>query len=189
MLFLQSSTQLGDTGEMYLINEGYLMVSPSRFAGNTVLTQRISSANAKQCYADLNIHTDPDLQKTHREDIAEYVNYAGREVLGTHAYIPAQNWCLIYEVGTDEVRSQISSVIGFVAAVGITFIAVLGILFWIVGKRISDPIVKLSHGVDLIQQGHTDHKVGTDRSDEIGHLSRMIDSMKDKIKEKHSHDK
>ena len=51
-----------------------------------------------------------------------------------------------------------------------------------VGRSITDPILRLQKGTTVIGSGDLDHKVGTASKDEVGNLSRLIDSMTDNLK-------
>lgn len=53
---------------------------------------------------------------------------------------------------------------------------------FLLGRSIADPLVKLHKGAEIIGSGKLDHKVGSDVKDEIGQLSRAIDSMTENLK-------
>jgi len=47
-------TGLGQTGEIYLINKNGYMISPSRFANETFLKQKVDTVNARHCMEHVN---------------------------------------------------------------------------------------------------------------------------------------
>jgi methyl-accepting chemotaxis protein len=68
------------------------------------------------------------------------------------------------------------------ASGGTVFLAAL-VLVWVsVGKGISDPVQELSRTASRIAQGDLTVSVATNRSDEIGLLARMLDSMVGKMR-------
>ena len=68
------------------------------------------------------------------------------------------------------------SVIFFIALI------VSGLAGFILGKHLSDPILKLNRSVGKISSGDYDEKINIRDTDEIGILAKNIDLMKDKIK-------
>lgn len=63
------------------------------------------------------------------------------------------------------------------------FLAIIfaGFLIYFLSRIIARPIKKLREGVMLIEQGDFSHKVGTDKEDEIGILSRAFDRVTAKL--------
>jgi len=84
-------TGLGETGEIYLINNGYFMITPSKFLKDTFLKQKIDTENSRECFENKNVH-----------DVKIYTDYRGISVLGTHIYIPEKDWCLLVEINEEE---------------------------------------------------------------------------------------
>jgi len=84
-------TGLGETGEIYLINKDYFMITPSKFLEDTFLKQKIDTENSRECFENKNAH-----------DIKIYTDYRGISVLGTHVYIPEKDWCLLVEINEKE---------------------------------------------------------------------------------------
>jgi len=84
-------TGLGETGEIYLINNDYFMITPSKFLEDTFLKQKIDTENSRECFENKNTH-----------DVKIYTDYRGISVLGTHVYISEKNWCLLVEINEKE---------------------------------------------------------------------------------------
>ncbi len=55
--------------------------------------------------------------------------------------------------------------------------ALLVLISLLISRSITKPIHQLHMGTEMIGRGHFDHRVGTDRQDEIGQLSRAFDRM------------
>lgn len=86
---------LGETGEVYLINKDYYMITPSRFLKNTFLNQKIDTENARNCF-------EYSEGAAYPLRIGKYLNYRGIAVLGTNVYIPEKDWCLIVGIHEKE---------------------------------------------------------------------------------------
>lgn len=71
---------------------------------------------------------------------------------------------------------RFSYLILFLIAVAVSFI-----IMYFASKLITDPIKRLIDGVLKIESGDYKHKVGTNKKDEIGILSRAFDKMTSKI--------
>lgn len=104
---LMEETLNNATNEVYLIDETGLLLSGSRYIGsgnkNGVLIQEIKSDGAKDCLEDSKKYQKDGAIEKHEENVMQYTNYIGDDVLGAHAYVPAIMGCVIAEASTKEV--------------------------------------------------------------------------------------
>jgi len=159
-------TGLEETGEIYILNRGGYMITPSRFIDGTPPKQDV----------------DPEYFGS-TSAAALYTNYRDVDVLRAYAPIPAMDWCLVAEIDEEE---AFASVARLTATMFLVFVGLLllGILICIrVSRTITDPVVKLHRGTDEIMKGNLDYKVGTGTEDEVGELSRAFDAMTSNLKE------
>ncbi len=170
-------TGLGETGEVYLINRGGYMITPSRLVADAVLRQKVDTCKSRKC---LKLSEG---KKAGREEINVYEDYSGRIVLGTHRRIEGMGWCLLAEIGEKEAFAP-------VARLNKTMFLILGVLLAVgvmlslhVSKALTKPIEKLCQGTQEIEKGNLDYIVGTRSKDEIGQLSRAFDTMTTSLKE------
>lgn len=173
---LVNRTDLGSSGEIYLINKDRLMVSPSRFIPNAILNIRVETELAKNIFL-LADHGDSIKKKSSEQYIPVYKDYRGIDVLGAHAIIPELQWAVLVEIDhkaalvpTDRLR-----VLSYSTTV-IVLIFVMIIAFT-TARAISRPINELQKGAEFIGKGNLDFKVGTQAKDEVGQLSRAFDAM------------
>lgn len=75
-------------------------------------------------------------------------------------------------------QSGALAIFGFVALMG-TVIAVTSLL---INRSVVRPIVKVKEGTEIVAGGNLDYRLGIDRDDEIGDLSRTFDQMMDHLK-------
>jgi len=110
------------------------------------------------------------------------VDYRGKPVLAAYTYIPQTKWGVIVKQDIDEVFAPIyelekwTLLVVVMTAIGVVILAIM------VSVSISKSVEALDKGTEIIGSGNLDHKVGTDRQDEIGKLSRKFDQMIEKIK-------
>ncbi len=95
-------TGLWGTGEIYLTNEEALIITPLRFQYLDLLTQSIKTENLENCM----IHIERN-ERVSGTEFYEFLNYKGDLTLGTHKPISKIRWCLLAEIGKEEI-SEIS---------------------------------------------------------------------------------
>jgi len=170
-------TGLGETGEIYLVNKDYYMISPSRFTEDVILKQKVETINVRNCF----LHTDKKHVGRHKATVI-FRDYRGINVLGTHSYIPMMQWALLAEIDEKEAFAPLKQ-IGILL---IAFLVLVPLVAWLMGffasRMISKPINKLHEGTEIIGQGNLDYKVGTDSKDEVGQLSRTFDKMTENLR-------
>ncbi len=176
---LTSGSDLGKTGEVYLVNGDGYMITPSRFIADAVLKQKIDIAHLK---SDISI--SPELFQDEELIFGSYKDYMGNKVLRVHTHIQKTDWHLFVEINTKEAFAPVYNLTQYLLLL-LVVLLVIGITIAIIlSKAITRPIIKLHHGTEQIEKGNLDHKVGTKTKDEIGQLSRAFDTMTDKLKKK-----
>jgi len=169
---------LRKTAEVYLVNKNGYMITPSRFLKDTFLKQKIDTSNYKTCLSQCK-----QTEKHEKKHIIIAPNYRGERTLGTHAYIPEMQWCLLAEIEEEEALAPlfaINLILGIILVVVPISSYLSGVFF---AKLITGPIHKLHEGTEIIGGGNLDYKVGTKSKDEIGQLSRAFDMMTDSLKQ------
>ncbi len=166
-------TGLGETGETYLVNKDDYMISPARFANDTFLKQKVET-----------YHSEDELEETKYLGVAGYEhdvilceNYQGTDVVRAHTHVPDQGWCVIAEIREEEAFAPVGELTRMLlwTLIGLSLLGIT--LSILISRTITQPIVKLHHGIEEIEKGNLDFKVGTKAEDEIGQLSRAFDGM------------
>ncbi len=171
-------TGMGETGEIYLVNQEGYFITPARFLDDVVLTRRIDPARMRDI-ADIRLHS----RDAAMSEVGLSRNYQDRDVLCVHRHIPEMGWTLVAEMGT---REAFAPVRRLTQQAGVLFGAILLVgaaLSVMLSGTIIRPIRKLHEGTEEIIKGNLDYKVGTPRRDEIGQLSRAFDRMAANLKE------
>jgi len=175
---LKDRTGLGETGEIYLINKDYYMISPSRFKDDVILKQKVETENARYCME----HREKEPMSMSKM-ISIFSDYRGKDVLGTHVYLPEMQWGLLVEIDEKEAFAPLDKMILLSVALLIIVPLVVVLLGILIARTISRPIQDLHEGTEIIGKGNLDHIVGTDARDEIGQLSRAFDKMTEDLQE------
>ncbi|HID19566.1 MAG TPA: HAMP domain-containing protein [Methanophagales archaeon] len=171
-------TGLGETGEIYLVNKDGYMITPSRFVNNTFLKQKINTETTWDWFSAIEIFEAPE----HEDAAVLYKNYLGTEVLRVQVPIPMMGWYLVAEISEEEAFTPIAEIVRRMLSI-LALILVIGVVFsTVLSRMITKPILELHHGIEEIEKGDLDYKIGTEASDEIGQLSRAFDSMTTELK-------
>ncbi len=170
-------TGLGETGEIYLVNRDFYMISPSRFKEDVILKQKVDTVNARRWLKSGNKNHMDGLEK-----INVFPDYRGVNVLGTHAHIHEMQWGLLAEIDENEAYAPLKQITSIFVAI----LIVIPIAGWLMSiffaRLITRPVHRLHKGTEIIGKGNLEYKVGTDSKDEIGQLSRAFDKMTEDLK-------
>ena len=172
------TTGLGETGEVYLVNMGGYMVTPSRFRDDTFMKQKVATGYHGDEPEDLK-----DIWKgEYGHELITCKSYLGTDVIRTHTHVNEMGWTLIAEMGEEEAFAPVTGLTRTMLSI-LAVLALGGIsCSIIISGTLTEPLLTLSNGAEKIEKGDLDYKVGTDADDEIGDLSRSIDRMTGELK-------
>jgi len=169
---------MGETGEIYIVNEYGYMITPSRFEKSTVLKEKVDSEPVRQA----RLHKDKAHILSDDKTVVVYTDYRGELVLGAHEYISQMRWSVIAEIDKKEAFRPLAK-IRLIFLLILFIVPIAGLLLGsIFAKFIAGPINRLRKGSEIIGSGNLDYKVGTDARDEVGQLSRAFDTMMENLK-------
>ncbi|MBL8013318.1 MAG: PAS domain S-box protein [Candidatus Omnitrophica bacterium] len=159
---------LGETGENYVVNKDYMMITASRFLTDTVLKVKVNTKGTRACFAG-------------KKDAFSYKDYRREEVYGAYQYLKDMNWCVVTEIDEKEVLAPLKdfekSIVGLLLLMtGITF------LFgsWAL-KQVVLPILDLRNVLRDFGRGNYNLRVHKGRNDEIGELTSSFNAMADTL--------
>lgn len=174
---MSNRTGLRETGEIYLVNKNYYMITPSTYFEDTFLTQEVKSEGTENCFMGRGRPANYG-----EEESISYENYREVSTIGSYVYISEMEWCLVAELEASEVLAPVQNTLWLLfQGGGIAIFVYFLIIYWL-NKMISKPIEILHHGTEIIEKGNLNHKVGMKSKDEIGQLSRSFDKMTTAIK-------
>jgi methyl-accepting chemotaxis protein len=166
-----SKTNLGKTGEAYLINKGGLMVTPPKYEDYLKSTGAVKDTALLQYKVDT--YAGQQIQAG-KSGISRYNDYRGKPVVGTYTWIDSIHLGLILEEEQSELLAPVNQFrnlsIGLVAAV----LLILGVVIFLVTRSISSPIKQMAQLADKLSEGNTQIQVALGRKDELGMLANSF---------------
>ena len=172
-------TSLGDTGETFLgmrFGDGdAIFITPLRFDENAILNRVILKEQTEIPI----IHA---LDK-HEEILLNAIDYRGEAVLAATRYIESTDWGLVVKIDTDEAFSTINSIRDTtLISLGVVLVAtIIGSVFF--SKTFTSRIKKLSAATKEIAGGELKTQVTTTGDDEVGQLSKDIQTMEKALRD------
>ena len=166
---LLNRSGLGETGEIYLVNEDFLMISESRFIENTVFNQKVETLGTIQCF------------ENGKEIQGLYQDYRGIWIFGSTYCAKDSGLVLLAEIDEHETLEPILVLQDKIMQTGIVITLVMAALAFFLSKSISRPLIKLKNAANEISHGNFGVRTELKSSDEIGQLSSAFDTMAKKL--------
>lgn len=125
---MRENSGLGNTGESYIVNNGGLLITPLKYQNETLLAQKIPTANARECLGKIQSNDADTSMK-----VSKFSDYKGDEVIGTYGRPQSSSWCVMSEISTREVfdlpkkgkESKDAMAIGIIAIIMISAFAII----------------------------------------------------------------
>ena len=168
---LLSTSGLGETGEIYMVNEQLLMLSESRFFENAVFQQTVDTVGVQKCFVE------------GRDNLGFYHDYRDVPIYGSSYCARDLGIVLLAEIDKAEVEQPINILQNRILLTGIVITIGMGIAAFAISKSISKPLIKLKNAANKISDGNFDVRTNIKTGDEIGELSHAFDSMAQKLQE------
>ena len=168
---LLSKSGLGETGEVYIVNEQLLMLSESRFFENAVFQQKVDTLGVQKCFDE------------GQNNLGFYPDYRDVPIYGSSYCAEDLGIVLLVEIDKAEVEEPINILQNRILQTGIIITMGMGIAAFAISKSISKPLIKLKNAANKISDGNFDVRTNIKTGDEIGELSHAFDSMAQKLQE------
>lgn len=104
---------LGERGEMYLVNDEGFLVTPLKNANFDLLIQKIGTKNAEECLEYFEEISNKKIEFSSKDffdkknkSFYEFTNYMGDLTLGTDISFEKTRWCLLSEIGVNEIFEE-----------------------------------------------------------------------------------
>jgi len=162
---------LGETGEVYIVSDQFLMLSESRFFENAVFSQKVNTVGVEKCFNE------------GEEHIGFYADYRNIPIFGSTYCADDLGIVLLAEIDESEVEKPIIILQERILQTGIVIMLVMGIVAFVISKSLSRPLIKLKNAANKISSGDFDVRTNIKTGDEIGELSHAFDSMAQKLQE------
>ncbi|HQO58509.1 MAG TPA: ATP-binding protein [Candidatus Omnitrophota bacterium] len=161
---------LGHSGETYLVDRQYRIITNSRFQKDSILNVRVMTEGTQACFQ-------------RRKAPLIYANYRNADVLGVQKYLPDQNWCLMAEVDANEAFAPIQQFHQRLLLTGLLMLLVTVLLAFWASRIFTRPILALNEASQKVSRGQYNVKLPVKNRDEIGQLSTNFNFMAKRLAE------
>ena len=161
---------LGQSGETYVVDKQYRMITNSRFKQNSILNVRVITEGTQACFQ-------------HRDAPLIYSNYRKGDVLGVQKYLPDQDWCLMAEVDVNEAFAPIQEFRQRLLLTGLLMLLLTVLLALWASRIFTRPILALNEASQKVARGEYNVKLSVKGRDEIGQLSTNFNFMAGRLAE------
>ena len=168
---LSNRSGLGETGEAYIVNNQFLMLSESRFFENAVFQQKVETLGVEKCFND------------GEEYRGFYTDYRNVPIYGSSYCADDLGIVLLVEIDQEEVEEPIKTLQMRIILTGVIITLGMGIVAFVISKSLSRPLIKLKNAANNIAEGDFDIRTKIKTTDEIGELAHAFDSMAQKLQE------
>lgn len=168
---LLNRSGLGESGEIYIVNSNFLMLSESRFIEDTIFNQKVDTTGVQKCF---NEGVDYE---------GLYPDYRGIPIYGSTYCAQDLGFVLLAEIDEQETLQPILTLQERIFETGILIITGMAIIAFIVSRTFSKPLIKLKNAANTIADGNFEVRTKITTKDEIGELSHAFDSMAQKLQE------
>ena len=168
---LLNRSGLGESGEIYIVNRDFLMLSESRFIENTIFTQKVDTLGVQKCF---------------NEDINHeglYLDYRGVPIYGSTYCANDLGFVLLAEIDEAETIQPILVLQERIFETGLLITTGMAIIAFIISRSLSKPLIKLKNAANTIASGNFEVRTKITTRDEIGELSHAFDSMAQKLQD------
>lgn len=156
---------LGETGEVYIVDENHLMLSESRFLDDVIFRQRVDTVPVEKCF---------DNGET---AVGIYPDYRGVSIYGSSFCARDLGFVLLAEIDEAETIQPILVLQERILQTGLVITVGMAILAFVLARSISKPLIKLRNAAYDIAHGNFDVRTNITTKDEIGDLSSSFDFM------------
>lgn len=168
---LLNRSGLGETGEVYIVNDDYLMLSESRFFENAVFNQRVDTIGVQKCFNEKENH------------FGFYTDYREIPIYGSSYCMPEFGIVLLTEMDEKELVEPIKILQTRIILTSLLITMLMGLLAYFAAESLSHPLKALKNAANKIANGKFDVRTNIKTGDEIGELSHAFDSMAQKLEE------
>lgn len=175
------------TVELLIVDREGFLISPDVKNEKFIKREKIETAHSEECKEHYEkFEKDGEIEEHEdEEEVMMLKNHRGMGVLGGHAYAPEMGWCILAEQDKSTAFGPLNTMLKHYLLSGLFSIFILVLLINWITKKITRPIRQLQKGIEKVQKGNLDHRVATDRDDEIGQLSRAFDNMTSALRDSH----
>ena len=166
---LANRSGLGETGEVYIVSDGFLMLSESRFIDRAIFKQKVDTIPVQKCFRE------------GEEFTGFYPDYRKIPIYGSSYCANDLGFVLLAEIDEAEIIQPILVLQNRIFQTGLMITVIMTIIAFILSKSLSRPLIKLKNAANQVASGDFHIRTNITTRDEIGELSYAFDSMTEKL--------
>ena len=166
---LANRSGLGETGEVYIVSDGFLMLSESRFIDSAIFKQKVDTIPVQKCFRE------------GEEFTGFYPDYRKIPIYGSSYCANDLGFVLLAEIDEAEIIQPILVLQNRIFQTGLMITVIMTIIAFILSKSLSRPLIKLKNAANQVASGDFHIRTNITTRDEIGELSYAFDSMTEKL--------
>jgi len=166
---LANRSGLGETGEVYIVSDGFLMLSESRFIDSAIFKQKVDTIPVQKCFRE------------GEEFTGFYPDYRKIPIYGSSYCANDLGFVLLAEIDEAEIIQPILVLQNRIFQTGLIITVIMTIIAFILSKSLSRPLIKLKNAANQVASGDFHIRTNITTRDEIGELSYAFDSMTEKL--------
>ena len=167
---MEVANTLRRSEDTYLVNSSSFFITEPRFGQGYALRKSLHTEGVRAVLE-------------HRAGTGFYDDYRGIPVIGAYRWLSEWDMGLITEIDQAEAVEPVYALLKTIAALALGGALLAAIAGLGVARTITRPVHRLVRSAAEIGQGNLNHHVRSSGKDEMGHLSRAFDQMKEKLKE------
>lgn len=166
---LTDSSGLGKTGEVYIVSDGFLMLSESRFIENAIFKQKVDTVPVQKCFRE-------------SEDFSGiYLDYRKINIYGSSYCANDLGFVLLAEIDESETIQPVIILQNRIFQTGLVITIIMTVVAFLISKSMSRPLIKLKNAANKVASGDFNVRTNITTKDEIGELSQAFDLMTEKL--------
>lgn len=158
------SFSIGESGHVYLVRRDGAIVASSVLPTTGLLDTGLRASTVGALLV-------PDTASV------EYVDYRGREVVGTGHWVPRLHWTLVAEVGTEAAYAPITQMRNQTVMMVSGLLLGIGLIAYLLGLTIVRPLDRLTNGAATVAAGDLDVDLPVVSGGELGYLTQIFNEM------------
>lgn len=167
---LQKRIGLDETGETYLINRDYFVISPLLYHDDPILKLTIDSEIVQDCFEG-------------NEYEMIYPDYRGVSIIGVSRYLEDLDWCMLSEIDEEEAFLPIYELQQIVFISASMFAVAISVIIIFQSKSMTRPLTKLKTDLRQIEKGNYSVKIQPQGSDEISDVMKSSKKLLEALKQ------
>ncbi|RPI66662.1 MAG: HAMP domain-containing protein, partial [Ignavibacteriales bacterium] len=137
----------------------------------------------RSLWTDLFNVVPPPSYKIPDNEIVEYTNSEGEEVIAKISDIKGSPWSISIERSKEAALTTATRFLEIISAFGVVLLIAGIFLAWVMSRNITEPLNKFSDAASDISAGDYSHLVDIKQKDELGALARSFNTMVVKVRD------